>query len=374
MSETHKRFFRGCWVRPELFPLLEEGVVTCKEVVLLSVIDSMVENSGQDCFASNAYLANILQVKENRASVMIRKLEGLGLLIRTKSDGRRRFLRTAWSRIAVKIDEECSSSRISQPHPQGLAYSTKTNKTNNIACEASASKQSEWEIIAKEFYEATSIKRNPTPSFKKWGNLLKRFANANSIPFKRMRAVLSWYSSQFDKENQPYYRKYLPEYIPQAITARGFIGKFWEIETSMLRIKEESKKTEPIRLTKFEQKRRKEMSHEIGHAATDFDTLPPLVRSIRQFRQKVVKLLRKEVTEKDCCFYKDNLLTGFNLFPGYAMWIDWQSSSWSDWGGDLMVFAPGGKNFKRYLHLVMRRENIGPDDIIRRIMDEASKG
>ena len=82
---------------PEVISMVEEGEISCKEAVLLMVIDSLTKYKGKACFASNDYLGSRIHSKEWQVRNMIKHLKKLGILKQTGFDGRRRFLTTVWS-------------------------------------------------------------------------------------------------------------------------------------------------------------------------------------------------------------------------------------------------------------------------------------
>lgn len=100
--------FRGSFAREELWVLLENGVITSNDLVLLLLIDSLVKCKGMGCWASNRTLARITHKSVPRISGMIRKLKTLKLLVEIgwiQSGGMQyRILDTYFSKILRKGD------------------------------------------------------------------------------------------------------------------------------------------------------------------------------------------------------------------------------------------------------------------------------
>ena len=69
--EEPKQHFRGCWMRTEIMEMVFDGTINCKEAMLLTIIDSMVNISGKDCFASNEYLGKRLRSEKRQIQNMI---------------------------------------------------------------------------------------------------------------------------------------------------------------------------------------------------------------------------------------------------------------------------------------------------------------
>lgn len=88
MSETHEKKFRGWWVPRGIIELWEQQEITNTELLLVSVIDSLVdEDKRVGCYASNAYLAERLQVKPRWLMTMIARLIEMGILIKRGQGG-----------------------------------------------------------------------------------------------------------------------------------------------------------------------------------------------------------------------------------------------------------------------------------------------
>ena len=73
--------------------------LTWNEKILLMEIDSYT-SKGKDCYFSNEYVADLLHVKPNTASLLISSLIEKGYVKRVKFDGRRRYLE---SNITISI-------------------------------------------------------------------------------------------------------------------------------------------------------------------------------------------------------------------------------------------------------------------------------
>lgn len=106
-----------------------------------------------------------------------------------------------------------------------------------------------WSKLCKKFIKSTAIKRSNPPSPKRWGTKLKTFQQKEKIEKSRIKKVLLWYCSQFDKDSNPYSRKYLPKFVPQANSISGFLNKFYDIEVAMLRMTDDG--TDPNKKNKI---------------------------------------------------------------------------------------------------------------------------
>lgn len=83
-----ERIVKGIWFPIEIW---EADDLDWNEKILLMEIDSFT-SKGLDCFMSNEYIAEFLKVSEWKAGQMVNDLIKKGYVIKTKFDGRRRFI------------------------------------------------------------------------------------------------------------------------------------------------------------------------------------------------------------------------------------------------------------------------------------------
>lgn len=88
-----ERQAKGIWIPIEIW---ESKELTWNEKILFLEIDSFTSKD-KDCFFSNEYIANLLGVTENSANRILSSLISKGYVIKTAFDGRRRFVKTAFS-------------------------------------------------------------------------------------------------------------------------------------------------------------------------------------------------------------------------------------------------------------------------------------
>lgn len=231
-----------------------------------------------------------------------------------------------------------------------------------------------WSQLAETFIKATSIERRVSPSPLVWGRMLKRFSEQEKIPEEKIKKVILWYSSKFNKDINPYSRKYLPKFVPQANSMSGFLNKYFDIEVAMLReIENDDMRLLPDKdiLTKEEMKSMKSMKINLKKSPkTDLSTLPCLVKSLTkkliECRSKLKKL-KIDSSIKD--LYLTNIFSHDNFFVSYSIWIDNEVRNWNDWSGDLNSFSPEkSKNFKRYINYSFSQCGYTPDEEVRRIL------
>lgn len=86
-----KTRFTGIFIPKEIIDL----DLTPNEMFLLSYIDALHCDDHDGCFASNAYLAKTLKLKENTIAIMIGKLKEMKLVELVSFNGRQRVIRAA---------------------------------------------------------------------------------------------------------------------------------------------------------------------------------------------------------------------------------------------------------------------------------------
>ena len=88
-----ERQAKGIWVPIKIW---EDKNLTWNEKILFLEIDSFTSQD-MDCFISNEYISQLLGITENSASRVLSSLISKGYVIKTSFDGRRRFVKTAFS-------------------------------------------------------------------------------------------------------------------------------------------------------------------------------------------------------------------------------------------------------------------------------------
>ena len=96
MTEHYDERFTGWWIPRKITELYKDRKLSLKEAVLLAVVDSL-SKSNEGCFASNEYLGEMIRLSAVKTSEAISKLKGLGLIVQTGFDGRKRFIKTVWT-------------------------------------------------------------------------------------------------------------------------------------------------------------------------------------------------------------------------------------------------------------------------------------
>ena len=84
------RITKGIWFPIEIW---ENKDLTWNEKILLLDIDSYTSKN-KDCFFSNKYIADLLDVNETTANKILSSLIKKGYVVKTKFDGRKRYIKS----------------------------------------------------------------------------------------------------------------------------------------------------------------------------------------------------------------------------------------------------------------------------------------
>ena len=113
-----ERIIKGIFIPIEIW---QSRDLSWNEKVLLMEIDSFT-SKGMDCYFSNAYIADLLGVKEDTASKLVSSLIKKGYIKMTRFDGRSRYLETC-------ISFQC---RLGEKSEAGYDFNHTQTRTNII--------------------------------------------------------------------------------------------------------------------------------------------------------------------------------------------------------------------------------------------------
>ena len=86
-----ERIVKGIWIPIEIW---EDNQLSWNEKILLMEIDSFT-SSGKDCYFSNEYICNLLNVKDRQARAYLYHLIDTGYVEVVRFDGRKRYIQSA---------------------------------------------------------------------------------------------------------------------------------------------------------------------------------------------------------------------------------------------------------------------------------------
>lgn len=249
--------FRGNWVRPEIFYMVDRGDISIPEAWLLLLIDNFVEHGKKDCWASNTHFAKTLRCQERNIRKMLTKLKRLGLVYQTGFDGRIRYLATSWSHHQpgpggpgalqpgppvlsrqVPQDQATRSPRTRlSPADNGknraiprkiivrlkrLIYkgNIQVEKQHCLTC-----RETDWKKVSKVLEEAISKVRTIPATAKRntWHEHIRKVHTLDGIAVNEVVAVVEWYATTLVKEGDPSRTK---SFLPEAFSGAAFRKKW----------------------------------------------------------------------------------------------------------------------------------------------------
>lgn len=108
MEEQQERIVKGIWIPIEVW---KDQNLTWNEKILLLEIDSY-SSQDKDCFISNKHISELLDINETNASKTLSSLVEKGYVIRTRFDGKHRFVKSALSQTTTLPCHERQPSHV----------------------------------------------------------------------------------------------------------------------------------------------------------------------------------------------------------------------------------------------------------------------
>ena len=120
MEEQQERIVKGIWIPIEIW---KDKNLTWNEKILFLEIDSYTSKD-KDCYFSNEYISELLGISLTNASKTISSLIEKGYIIKTKFDGRKRYIKSALSYSTSQTCQERQPSHV-------CAYNVNTSTMND---------------------------------------------------------------------------------------------------------------------------------------------------------------------------------------------------------------------------------------------------
>jgi len=234
----HKPRFRGCWMPPVLFDLLNQRTISPQEVMLLMAVDSMTDPDNKPCHISNDWLARLLNVKPNHVKLMIRRLTQRGLLKQTHKAGPK-GLTTAWAwPPTIEFNFANYTKGGGSPHPLAspLKGEARVGEGEHRPPRKGEKKTpSRWTVYATRLHDAISSVREIPKSARlwEWAEAISKLHKVDGFAPHHIGRVMQQYSNlirQGDliKDNS--------DRVPIAYTGAIFRQKFNRIEDGLRRV------------------------------------------------------------------------------------------------------------------------------------------
>jgi len=188
-----------------------------------------------------------------------------------------------------------------------------------------------------------------------WAREIRKLQTVEGVKPHHIREVMEWYCEELSKQDLI---KANPNFLPVAYSGDAFRNKFLKLEAAMNRRRPTPEK--PKEYPPWVKKVKVEFLQQLRNEGviTRPMGVENLLIKVNQ-RSKEVRLACESIVEKEShlsplqrreTFFANLFLERRHTFGEmYQSWMIRQIVSWESWGGDMSSFAPGGKNWLRYL-------------------------
>lgn len=187
-----QREVKGIWIPIEIW---KDRNLTWNEKILFLEIDSYT-SSQKDCFFSSQYISELLGISETNANKTLSSLISKGYVIKTKFDGRRRYVKSALSYSTTLPCQE------RQPY-NSIPNTTVTSINNNNNNKEEKELKEKSDSLFSECWLAYRRKGSKKKSLEYW-NKLSAKDKEGVLP--HIRAYVSSRELQYQKDFERYLR------------------------------------------------------------------------------------------------------------------------------------------------------------------------
>lgn len=135
----YPRDFKGIWIPKEIW--LDDDL-NATDKIIFAEIDSLDVEDSDGCYASNEYLSNFCKCSITKVSTSISKLIDLGYVRVTKSDGRKRWLKTCLSKFESQNGEN-KKSEIQEMKERNIPSKKVDKNTDNNSLSSERASESD---------------------------------------------------------------------------------------------------------------------------------------------------------------------------------------------------------------------------------------
>lgn len=215
-----ERQAKGIWIPIEIW---ESKELTWNEKILFLEIDSFTSKD-KDCFFSNEYIANLLGVTENSANRILSSLISKGYVIKTAFDGRRRFVKTAFSydkadysqMNKLPIQESVSSSNNGEyiPNTSNNTVDLEEEKDKSFS-KKEVKTRNKYDEYFEQCWKEYGRKGNKAEAYKVWLKL------SEEDRLKVLPHIKAYIQSRSDKSYQKDFERYLNKRVFDNVVYKG---------------------------------------------------------------------------------------------------------------------------------------------------------
>lgn len=215
-----ERQAKGIWIPIEIW---ESKELTWNEKILFLEIDSFTSKE-KDCFFSNEYIANLLGVTENSANRILSSLISKGYVIKTSFDGRRRFIKTAYSydkaaysQMNKQSNQEsisCSNNEEYIPNTSNNTVDLEEEKDKSFS-KKEAKTRNKYDEQFEKCWKEYGRKGNKSEAYKVWIKL------SEEDRLKVLPHIKAYIQSRSEKSYQKDFERYLSKRVFDSVVFKG---------------------------------------------------------------------------------------------------------------------------------------------------------
>lgn len=215
-----ERQAKGIWIPIEIW---ESKELTWNEKILFLEIDSFTSNE-KDCFFSNEYIANLLGVTENSANRILSSLISKGYVIKTSFDGRRRFIKTAYSYDKAaysQMNKQSNQERISCSNNEEYILNTSNNtvyleeEKDKSFSKKEVKTRKKYDEYFEQCWKEYGRKGNKSEAYKVWIKL------SEEDRLKVLPHIKAYIQSRSEKSYQKDFERYLSKRVFDSVVYKG---------------------------------------------------------------------------------------------------------------------------------------------------------
>lgn len=215
-----ERQVKGIWIPIEIW---ESKDLTWNEKILFLEIDSFTSKE-KDCYFSNEYIAKLLGVTENSANRILSSLISKGYVIKTSFDGRRRFIKTAFSYDKSdysqknKQDNQESVSRLNEeeyiPNTSNNTVDLEEEKDKSFSKKNGKTRR-KYDEYFEQCWKEYGRKGNKAEAFKRWKKLSEEDKS------KILPHIKAYIQSKSEKTYQKDFERYISNRTFDTVVYKG---------------------------------------------------------------------------------------------------------------------------------------------------------
>jgi biotin operon repressor len=345
-DETHDYQFTALIIPKHIVDLFHKGDINATEMLLVSIIHALAKKDG--CYASNAYLAGMLNIHQQSMSRMIRHLREMGLVqVYVRERDQQRLMKTYFNECenwpaGVNPNVEGGSTlglrgvnvRV-DPAPSKEGTDIIANNCGRAAQGFGLVGKRSWcdsaaHALSKELSAQRLLMR--PPNLKAWAAEFQAMLNLG-ISKQEIKETIIWYTQNI---REPY--------MPQAYSAKSFRDKYPQLRKRMT--KQQSKGEVLVKPNELSPKAEAPLYEILQHYHWPKGSklqLPYVIQaSVANFRTYMKKAdsaeLKGTLQKFNFWMRAAHFATPASSLERYFIGVFDRLAGWDEWGGDLSTY------------------------------------